>query len=417
MTSAKADILNIVKSQFHNAPPSKLGIAVSGGGDSVALLHVLSRCFEPGQTELFAATVDHGLRPEAAQEARQAGDLASSLGIPHQTLNWTGWDGSGNLQDQARRARYRLLAEWARAHDIPVVALGHTADDQAETVLMRLIRSAGVTGLAAMPVRRTMHGIGLFRLLLGITRSQLRSYLTQNDLSWAEDPSNDDLRYDRIKARRALEVLAPLGLTAQALAGVAHNMTQAREALDWYSFIAARDIVTIIGGDVVLDLNKFRTLPNEIARRLLQHALVWISGADYGPRRTALAETLTAMKVGKSATLSGCRVLRQGARIWICREYNAVRRTHSPCDQIWDGRWRVLGGETLGCEVRPLGPRGLMLTPDWRETGIPNAALAASPSVWHGDDLVAAPLAGVANGWAAELAGGSEEFFSSLLSH
>lgn len=417
MTQAAADILNIVRAQFHAGLPARLGIAVSGGGDSVALMHILAQCFESEQVRLFAATVDHGLRPESADEARQAGALAKSLGIPHDILKWQDRDRTGNLQDQARRARYRLLGDWAKSRSVAVVALGHTADDQAETVLMRLIRSAGVTGLSAMPVRRTLHGITIFRPLLGIRREELRSYLTQNDIGWAEDPSNNDLRYDRIKVRRALEVLEPLGLTARTLANVAQNMSQAREALDWYSFLAARDIATIVGGDVVLDLNRFRALPDEISRRLFGRALLWISSAEYPPRRGALAEALTAVRLGKSSTLSGCRVLRQGQKIWICREFNAVRRVHAACGQVWDGRWRVFGGDAVGCELRPLGQRGLMLNPHWRDTGCPNAALAATPAVWRGDDLVAAPLAGMANGWTAELVGGSEEFFASLLSH
>jgi len=366
---------------------------------------------------MFAATVDHGLRPEAADEARQAGALAASLGISHDILKWQGWDGAGNLQDQARRARYSLLADWARSHSIAVVALGHTADDQAETVVMRLARSAGVAGLSAMPVRRTIHGITVFRPLLGITRPDLRTYLTRHDIAWADDPSNENMRFDRIKARRALEVLEPLGLTAPVLADVARNMAQAREALDWYSFLAARDTVTIIGGDVVLDLKKFRTLPEETARRLFSRALMWISSAEYPPRRAPLAEAMNVTRLGKPVTLCGCRVLRQAERVWICREFNAVRHTETTCDQIWDGRWRLYGGDVQNCTVRPLGPRGLNMIPNWRETGSPNAALTASPSVWRGDDLVAAPLAGMANGWTAALVGGSEEFFASLLSH
>lgn len=417
MSAANADILTAVRAQFHAAPPARLGVAVSGGGDSTALLHILTQCFDPGQVELFAATVDHGLRPEAADEAREVGVLARRLGISHEVLRWQGWDGAGNLQDQARRARYRLLADWAKSHAIAVIALGHTADDQAETVLMRLARSSGVSGLSAMPARRAIHGITVFRPLLGISRAELRDYLTRNDVAWVDDPSNDDLRFDRIKARRALEVLEPLGITARSLADVARNMRQAREALDWHCFLAARDLVVINGGNVVLDLSKFRTLPEEIARRLLLRALMWISGAEYPPRSAPMRDALKAIQYGQSLTLSGCRVLRQGGQVWICREFNAVRNTHSPCAHIWDGRWQMSGVDSDRCEVRPLSQHGLSQCADWRETGVPNAALIASPAIWKGDDLVAAPLAGMANGWSAELVGGTEEFFASLLSH
>jgi len=417
LSKADADILSLVRTQFHAVPPARLGVAVSGGGDSTALLHILASCFDAGQVELFAATVDHGLRSDAADESRQAGELAKSLGIPHETLKWQGWDGTGNLQDQARQARYRLLGDWARSREIAILAVGHTADDQAETVLMRLGRAAGVTGLAAMPVRRTIHGITVFRPLLGIGREDLRSYLRQNGVSWVEDPSNDDMRFDRIKARRALEVLEPLGLTARALADVARNMSQAREALDWYSFLAARDLAIVDGGDVVLDLNKLRTLPDEIARRLMMRAMLWISGAQYPPRSAPMTRALNAVRLGKPATLGGCRALPRGQHVWICREFAAVRCTRSQCDHIWDGRWRLTGGDAAECELRALGRRGMVLCPDWRATGRPHAALMASPAVWRGDNLVAAPLAGMANGWRAELVGGSEEFYASLLSH
>lgn len=399
------------------SPPTKLGVAVSGGGDSVALLHILANCFESDQVEVFAATVDHGLRTEAVDEARQVGDLAKSLGISHEILKWKGWDGTGNLQDQARTARYNLLSDWAKSRAIAMLAVGHTADDQAETVLMRLGRAAGVTGLAAMPVRRTLNGITIFRPLLGTSRQELRSYLEENSVSWIEDPSNEDLRFDRVKARHALELLEPLGLTAKALADVARNMGQAREALDWYSFLAARDLATVEGGDIVLDLSKLRTLPDEISRRVLMRAILWINGAMYPPRSAPMTKALNAVRLGKPLTLGGCRALPQGKRIRICREFAAVRRTRSDCADIWDGRWRLTGGDPSGCELRALGRRGLMQCPDWRSTGRPHAALTASPSVWRGDDLVAAPLAGMANGWHAELVGGREEFYASLLSH
>lgn len=418
MTTATSDILTAVRAQFHSVPPARLGIAVSGGGDSNALMHLLAHCFGPDEVELFAATVDHGLRDESADEARQVGMLAKGLGVKHQILKWDDdWDGSGNLQDQARRARYRLLADWAKSNSIMVIAVGHTADDQAETVLMRLARSAGVTGLSAIPARRTQHGIAVLRPLLGISRAQLRHYLTEHSVTWVDDPSNDDTRFDRIKARRALEVLEPLGLTAQALADVARNMTEAREALDWYCFLAARDLVTVTGGNVVLDLHKFRALPDEIARRLLMRALMWISGTEYAPRSAPMTEALNAVRLGQSVTLHGCRALRKDRQIWVSREFNAVRRTRVPCNHIWDGRWRLYGGDVKGCDLRALGPDGLMMCPDWRETGWPSAALTASVAVWLGDELVAAPLAGMANNWTAELVGGTEEFFASLLSH
>lgn len=417
MTEPDADILTQVRAAFGNAPPARLGVAVSGGGDSIALLHILSRCFDPGTVELFAVTVDHGLRAEAADEVLQVQTLCADLLVPHTTLRWQSHDGSGNLQERAREARYKLMSDWAKTQDIAVFALGHTADDQAETVLMRLARSSGVDGLAAMPLSRTIFGINLIRPLLGLTRQELRAYLKRHGIAWAEDPSNNDVAYQRVRTREALKLLAPLGITATVLSDVARNMEQAREALDWYSFLAARDIAVVNGGDVLFDLRQFRALPEETARRLLVRSVTWISGSVRGPRRVPVGLALENIRAGRSSTLGGCNVLRHDNRVWVCREFNPVKSTRCSISEFWEDRWQLVGPAAAGLEIRALGHEGLSACPDWRSTGRPLGSLIASPAVWRGDNLIAAPLAGMAAGWTAQLVAGEEEFFATLISH
>ncbi|MFW8637053.1 tRNA lysidine(34) synthetase TilS [Cribrihabitans pelagius] len=417
LSGGDSSLHSAVRDQFRSALPPRLGIALSGGGDSTALMHLLHECFAEAGVSLHAATVDHGLRPGSAEEAQDAAAAAAALGIPHQTLRWQEGPGPGNLQDQAREARYGLLTAWARENAIPVLALGHTADDQAETVLMRLGRAAGVSGLSGMPVRRTRDGVTLLRPLLGISRAQLRSYLRDRGIAWSEDPSNEDARFERVRMRQALAALEPLGLTVKALAAVAQNMAKARDALDWYVFLAARDLACIEAGAVVLSQRKFRTLPDEIGHRVLVRALQWVSGSRYPPRRVPMLAAAAAARKGGSATLAGCRVIACARQVWVCREYNAVRRTAAQPGDLWDGRWQVYGGDAKGCELRALGRDGLKLCPDWRSTGVPGAVLEATPAVWRGAELVAAPAAGLANGWTAAEAGSEEDFFASLLSH
>ena len=245
----------------------------------MALLHGLHSAFRGEGTELLAVSVDHGLRAGTASELALAADLCARLGLSHTVLSWTGWNGAGNLQDQARQARYQLMADWARSEKIAVLALGHTADDQAETVLMRMRRSAGVNGLSAMAPRRTAYGLTLMRPALGLGRSALRDYLRGVGERWAEDPSNDDQNFERVRVRAALPHLEAIGITAETLSQIAQNMASAREALDWYSFLAARDLARIDGGDVVFDLKPFRALPMETGRRLLVRALGGVPGA------------------------------------------------------------------------------------------------------------------------------------------
>ena len=390
-----------------------LGLAVSGGGDSVALLLL---ALDAG-LQVRAVTVDHGLRPEAAAEAAWVSRLCAGLGVPHDILQWRGWDGSGNLQDQARRARLSLIADWARAAGLGAVALGHTQDDQAETVLMRLARRAGVDGLSAMTGRRRALGMIWLRPLLWVSRDDLRADLRARGQAWIEDPSNDMLRFDRVKARQALAHLAPLGMTPAVLAGVADQMRSARTALDHQTGVAARQIARIEGGDVVMDRTGFQEQPFEIRRRLLVGALGWVGSADYGPRAASVRALLAAIGAGRGGTLSGCRVTLRRTTLRVAREWQAVRGTAAAPGHLWDRRWLVTGPEFKGLEVRALGEAGLCAVGDWRRSGLPRATLLASPSVWRDEVLVAAPLVRNAPGWTARLADGADGFFLSLLSH
>lgn len=404
---------------FAAHPPAKVGVAVSGGSDSLALLHLLHRYFRDSDTTLHAVTVDHGLRPEAADEAREVARICAALDVPHDILEWRGWDGTGNLQNAARVARFDLISDWARQRDISMVCLGHTADDQAETVLMRLARRAGVNGLAAMARRTRRQGVDWLRPLLGVSRETLRDFLRGEGITWIEDPSNDDPRYTRIKARRALTALAPMGIDAAALAEVAENMQESRTALNWQAFMAARLAVKITAGAVAIDERQLRVLPTEITRRLLVHSLMWINNEDYVPRRAAVTGMLQAIRENRASTLQGCQMRRVRGRVWIFREFNAVAHTEGPADEIWDRRWRLAAPETaVGDEViRALGPEGLPRCPAWRETGIPRDVLLSSPAVWRGETLVAAPLAGWAENWQAEVIDGADGYFAALLSH
>ncbi|AVO39635.1 tRNA lysidine(34) synthetase TilS [Pukyongiella litopenaei] len=393
--------------------PVPLGVAVSGGGDSVALLHFLTGIVPP--SALAVATVDHRLRPESAQEAEAVAQLCAHLGLAHDVLVWEdGWDGCGNLQDAARHARYGLLAGWARDKRLAAVALGHTADDQAETVLMRLARASGVDGLSGMPAARSIDGVRFLRPLLGVTRAELRACLHAAGLGWVEDPGNENDDFDRIKARRALAALAPLGVSAQGLAEVAENLRQGRVALDRFAHDAARHVARVDGGDVLLDRAALADLPEEIARRLVIGVLRWVGDAGYPPRRRAVAGMLAALRERRDITLSGCRLV-AGDPARICREYDAVRDTVCAAGTAWDGRWTATATGP-GQQLRALGRDGLARCGNWRATGRPRAALLAAPSLWQGDRLVAAPLAGQGEA-VIDRIGGAEGFARSLLSH
>jgi tRNA(Ile)-lysidine synthase len=402
--------------------PDRLGVAVSGGGDSVALLHLLAGWQAEGGPPLAVVTVDHGLRPEAAAEAALVARQAAALGLSHDTLVWQGaagpgWDGQGNLMDAARRARLGLIAAWARARAIPVVALGHTADDQAETVLMRLARGSGVDGLAGMARWRHAEAVDWVRPLLGVARADLRAWLAARGIGWAEDPTNADPAYDRVKARAALRRLAPLGLTRARLVDTATRMAEARAVLEAAALAAARSGARIEAGEVILSRAMLRSAPRETQLRLLAHAIRWITAADYRPRIAPLAAALeAALDGGRRRTLAGCLIGPAPDGLRVGREPRAACGRVAP-GAVWDRRWRLEGPPVPGAEVAALGAAGLALCPGWRARGLARSTLLASPAVWQGAALLAAPLARPEAEWRAFPACDPETFFTGLLSH
>ena len=377
--------------------PKRLGVAVSGGGDSLALLYLLNDIYTGAGGVLQAITVDHGLRAGSAAEAEMVADQCAKLGISHQILRWQGWDKTGNLQDEARRARYGLMADWARAEGLDAIALGHTADDQAETVLMRLARRSGVDGLAAMSPKRKANEMIWLRPMLDLKRNDLRNYLAGSGITWIEDPSNEDTRFDRIKARHALDALADLGIDASSLSVVAQNMNDAREALEVFTQNAARDCMRVSHGSVIFDRIALLAYPSEVQRRLWCHALDWIKPAPYPPRRAALAQLLGAVEAEQATTLGGCVIKCRKGEVWLFREFNQVSNHTVPSQQVWDDRWCCFCADPSeaidGAELRVLGANGLKQCDNWRDFDLPRGVLLSHPALWHGDTVLSSPTA------------------------
>ena len=394
--------------------PARLGLAVSGGGDSMALMHLAQHW---GGAALHVASVNHSLRPEALQETAFVAQTARELGLSHVTLNWSGWDGHGNLQDAARQARRNLLAEWAEREGLEAVLLGHTLDDQAETFLMRLARGSGVDGLAAMAPHRQFGKIDFLRPLLTVTRSDLRDWLRKRDLRWIDDPSNDDSSFARIKARQALEMLEPLGLTRTRLSQTAARMADAREVLAAAAASAARDICRFEHGDFVFDAARLDDLAPDTRYRLVAWALCEVASNSYRPRLSALRAALES----PAATLHGCLLTRTAHELRITREANAIRDLLTPLGETWDGRWHLLPPvdveNTHDFNIAPLGESGLALCADRTDWRLPRPSLLASPAVWQGTRLIAAPLAGFASDWVISVREPAESLLHEPYSH
>ncbi|MGH6673613.1 MAG: tRNA lysidine(34) synthetase TilS [Xanthobacteraceae bacterium] len=307
-----------------------LVIAVSGGPDSTALLILAAawakRLHRP--PKLLAVTVDHGLRAQAGAEAAAVKRLARRLGIPHRTLRWRGRKPKTGLQEAARLARYELLGRTALAAGYAHVLTAHTLDDQAETVLFRLARGSGLTGLAGManasflPTAKGRR-IFLLRPLLPLPKTRLVATLRAAGVTYSEDPSNRDPRFTRARLRALMPVLAREGLDAHGLSRLAGRMRRAEAAVE-FAVGAARAALAPAAwrrrGPVMFDGARFFDLPVEVGLRLLGRAVAHTG--DEGPVELGKLEALydALRRVSRlRRTLAGAVVTREGRWLTVGR--------------------------------------------------------------------------------------------------
>jgi tRNA(Ile)-lysidine synthase len=287
------------------------------------LLLLASAAFE-GRVE--AATVDHGLRPESPVEALHVEDICERIGCAHTILNVTVDDGAAGVQAEARRARYQALSDWAARQDIAHLATAHHADDQAETVLMRLQRGSGVAGLAGIRPRRREGPLLILRPLLGWTKAELVHLVSRSGVEAVDDPSNQDTRFDRAAMRRFL-VHNPQ-FQPQRLSRTAAAMRAAEEALVWTVEQLAEDRITSAGGEWRIEI---ADLPRELKRRLLIRAIAEVrleAGLETVPPRGEELESLIDTLEG-GGTRSLAAINARGGSAWLLRLAPPRRRTRS----------------------------------------------------------------------------------------
>jgi len=360
-------------------------VAVSGGGDSLALLLLLRDFLEQQPSlklDILAVTVDHGLRPEAADEARQVARLCAELGIRHRTMRWDEPKPRTGISDAARQARQRLLVEAATDAGADIILLGHTADDQAETTQMRLARGTG-RGLAGIaPATLYDRRVWFVRPLLNMRREELRNYLRSRAVSWIDDPSNTDPHYERVRVRQALTE-----------ADIAHLLARARAAADERERLGAvvadwiRQHVSLCSqGLFRLPLRELREMPEDARLYLLRVLLAVAGGAAHFPDEASTLELLKAvLGDARRATLSRSVVARNRDHLYVHRESRNLPHENVADGLIWDLRFRVAAAPSDQDFV--IKPHGAALSSqrDFAEAGLPNsiarAALAAEPLV------------------------------------
>jgi tRNA(Ile)-lysidine synthase len=298
-----------------------IGVAVSGGPDSLALLFLAA---EARPLKVEAATVDHALRPESRAEAEMVAGVCERIGVPHRILTATwGEKPETAIQERARIMRFRLLGDWARERELDALLTAHTLDDQAETLLMRLSRGAGVKGLAGMRrVSRPPNGdIAVVRPLLGWRHSELEAVCAAAGVEPVQDPSNEDERFERVRFRTAIGQAD--WLNAPALARSAAHLAEADAALHWAAGLEWKRAVSQERAQLVYTPSE---APREIRRRIIRRAIMSLAteGAGAELRGRELDQLLAALRTGRRATLRG--VLCIGGPEWRFMRAPARRR-------------------------------------------------------------------------------------------
>ena len=410
-----------------------VALAVSGGADSMALMHMAQRALallpppsgqpaHPDRPRLLVLTVDHGLRSDSADDADWVADHAEALGLPCQILKWTGRKPAKGIQAAARAARYRLiheaLADEAKPFDgsVRVVLTAHHYEDQAETFLMRLARGSGIDGLSAMQETTLLPMEGGTRLticrpLLDVRKSQLIATLDAAGLTWREDPSNARDDFERVRVRKALGLLADVGVASEAIALSAARLSRARAALQHQVTEAIASHVDWHDGVFgSISHDALTALPEEITIRVLRRLIHAFGGEAPDAQLSeieALAERVRAATErtwpARAATLGGCRLdWRPGGALRVWREVGrtglaGLRIRPGVRSAIWDRRFEICAvADTHGAiEIRTLdmaGWRTLMAEhPDLGRLRLPPGAATTLPACWSGDRLLAVP--------------------------
>jgi tRNA(Ile)-lysidine synthase len=381
----------------------RIALAVSGGADSMALMVLAhswaSRC--PSPPDLTVLTVDHRLRVESQGEAAWVKEQAGRLGLRHEILPWTGPKPRTGIQAAARAARYGLMFEFCRGAGIDVLATAHTAEDQAETLLMRLARGSGLDGLAAISPVTVRDGLTLSRPLLSIPRARLKASLEARGRSWLEDPSNRDTRFERVRMREALSTAKALHLAPEKLSLSARRLDRAQLALDAITAGFLRAGLQIHpAGYGEMPLAALRETEEEIAIRAIA-LMASIFGGGQRPVRLARIETLHAALIGsdlKAATLGGCLFAPRGSTLRAVREFGRIAPIRTPVPSpgrlLWDGRFAVMAPTGEGLTIGALGAEGVAhIRASGGRAPLPAQVAHSLPALWRGEKLMFAPFA------------------------
>lgn len=333
--------------------PTHILVAISGGSDSTGLLlalHEATAGLDGERLRLSAVTVDHALRAESADEARKVAMLCAELGIPHVTRRWDGAKPASGLSEASRLARYRLIAEVARETGADLVVTGHTVGDQRETVAMRAARNGGsdnlgLSGMADAVLYDNRYWV--MRPFLMCERQAIRDYVSSRSRVWLDDPSNENIRYERVRVRQALPV-SPMWIDAEA--------SFKRRSLSDKTAVFLRDHAQIFHAALarLADEGVNPDLPE--FRHGLAAMIATLGGRAYFPAASSMERVLRFLKTGENGRMTVGRVLLDRRRdgLYLLREQRNLPQLHVGAHEqgLWDDRFLVKNGSAFPILVK-----------------------------------------------------------------
>ncbi len=411
------ELENHIANNVCDVEKKSVGLAVSGGGDSMALLLAATNWARKSKIQILVATVDHGLRSNSGKEALYVKEICSNLSFKHFILPWEKKEKIKNLQDCARSARLNLLTDWAKREKITTVLLGHSADDQAETIFMNFVRGSGLEGLSGMPVEFKNSGVVFRRPFLSVKRDRLRQFLVDHDLKWIEDPSNFDEKFQRVRVRNILPKLEYLGLTSDKIISTGERMSIASSFIRLTSAAQIDSCLTINRwGEVQLDRSKFLGMQREIQLRILSSIIGVFSGKKYRPRYKSvklLLEKFLTHSLDMGITIGGSKVSAIKRNHFLFqREVSAIPevtdlknleifKTNFDDEKclaenkfLWDNRWIIFKKSANFIEGLKVGRvKNKTILKNFRErtNGMAYYTAAALPAIFNKDEIIAMP--------------------------
>ena len=322
----------------------KVAVAVSGGADSMCLTFLLNEFCKANNIDLIAITVDHKLRKESTEEAKGISRYIKKLGVKHVVLTWEHLDIKSNIQEKAREARYKMLCDYCTENKIKYLFVGHNYDDQAETVMLRILRGSGIDGIAGIETYSKMYGIMIIRPLLNFRKSEILAFVKAEGLTWTEDKSNADAKFDRIKVRQLLQQFD--SKLTERLNLLAKNASRAKNFLNSYTDKIFKEHCLLGNlGHISIKYSDFFVLDEEIKLRIINKIIKYIHNDPflYPIRLNSLIALLEKLQCQGKCTLGKCKIIVYKGVIYFYKEPKFIESTKklSQGDNIWDKRYKI----------------------------------------------------------------------------